>query len=86
MEKLVSRWAHNPKTTGSSPVLATNLRINYPKAGWFETSDRLWCNGAHWPWKVRLAKLEIRAGGLRFDSLLIYLKRSLTILKDKRIC
>jgi hypothetical protein len=29
--------------------------------------------------------LEIRAGGLRFDSLLIYLKRSLTILKDKRI-
>ena len=63
VEKLVSQLAHNQKFTGSSPVSATNLRINYPKAGWFETSDRLWCNGhgdRNW------------SSGLRFDSLLTY--------------
>jgi hypothetical protein len=26
MEQLVARWAHNPKVTGSSPVLATKVK------------------------------------------------------------
>ena len=28
MEQLVARWAHNPKVTGSSPVLATIQKAN----------------------------------------------------------
>ena len=39
----------NNHITGSIPVLTTNLRINYPETGRFETSDWLWCNGAQHP-------------------------------------
>jgi hypothetical protein len=42
----VAYEAHNLVVVGSIPTPATNLRINYPENGRFETSDWLWCNGA----------------------------------------
>jgi len=59
---VVAERAHNPLVVGANPTLATKLRINYFEFGRFETSDWLWCKGAHWPRKVSLTA-EIRAGG-----------------------
>ena len=39
----------HPGKRGSTPLPSTNLRINYPETGRFETSDWLWCNGAQHP-------------------------------------